>query len=110
MNGADSCFRLTRSGTEPASSSRANGRAECEKNFRLVFQQIRNGKTAAPYMDIQPKDIKIQMLGGVAIVTFHLNEVNGFLNRRTIVLTKTTTGWEIVRLHASEVAGTSLQR
>jgi uncharacterized protein len=97
-------------GTEPVSSSRANGRAEFEKNFRLVFQQIRNGKAAAPYMDIQPKDMKIQMSGGVAIVTFHLDDGNGFLNRRTIVLTKTTAGWKIVHLHASEVAATSLDR
>ena len=40
---------------------RANGRAEFEKTFKVVFQQIRSGKTGAPYMDIQPKDMRLQM-------------------------------------------------
>jgi ketosteroid isomerase-like protein len=35
---------------------RANGRAEFEKAFNMVFQQIRGEKTRPPYMDIQPKD------------------------------------------------------
>jgi ketosteroid isomerase-like protein len=90
---------------------RANGRAEFEKTFKTVFEQIRSGKTAAPYMDIQPKGVRIQVFGNVAIVTFHLDDREGFLNRRTIVLNKTEQGWKIVHLHASEVslAGTRLQ-
>lgn len=83
---------------------RANGRAEFEKTFKVVFEQIRNGQKAAPYMDIQPKDMKLQLLDGVAIATFHLDDRAGFLNRRTIVLNKTQAGWKIVHLHASEVS------
>jgi ketosteroid isomerase-like protein len=89
---------------------RANGRAEFERTFKAVFQQIRDGKTAAPYMDIQPKDMKVQMFGDCAIATFHLDERPGLLNRRTIVLTKTNAGWKIVHLHASEVSATTRQR
>jgi ketosteroid isomerase-like protein len=89
---------------------RANGRAEFEKTFKVVFQQIRGGKPAAPYMDLQPKDLKLQMFGDFAIATFHLNDRAGFLNRRTIVLAKSRAGWKIVHLHASEVSETSAQR
>jgi hypothetical protein len=39
---------------------RANGRAEFEKTFKVVFQQIRSRKTAAPYMDIQAKDLRFR--------------------------------------------------
>jgi len=88
---------------------RANGRAEFEKAFRTVFEQIRSGKTAAPYMDIQPREMKIQLFGNVAIATFHLDDRAGFVNRRTIVLNKSETGWKIVHLHASEVAVTTAQ-
>jgi ketosteroid isomerase-like protein len=83
---------------------RATGRPEFERSFKVVFEQIRNGRTTPPYMDIQPKDMKIQMFGNVAIATFHLDDRPGFLNRRTIVLNKTPVGWKIVHLHASEVA------
>jgi ketosteroid isomerase-like protein len=87
-----------------AMPQRANGRAEFEKAFKAVFQQIRGGKTAAPYMDIQPKELRIQLFGDIAITTFHLDDRPGFLNRRTIVLNKTEKGWKIVHLHASEVS------
>ena len=89
---------------------RASGRAEFEKTFKTVFEQIRSGKTAAPYMDIQPKEMKIQLFGNVAIATFHLNDRAGFVNRRTIVLSNGETGWKIVHLHASEVSVTKPRR
>lgn len=92
-----------------AMPERANGRAEFEKGFKTVFQQIRGSKTAAPYMDIQPKDLKIQRFGDVAIATFHLDDRAGFLNRRTIVLNRTRKGWKIVHLHASEVSVTGVR-
>jgi ketosteroid isomerase-like protein len=89
---------------------RANGRTEFEKTFKVVFEQIRSRKTAAPYIDIQPKGMKLQMFGDFAIATFHLDDRAGFLNRRTIVMTKTTAGWKIVHLHASEVSLTTTRR
>jgi ketosteroid isomerase-like protein len=87
-----------------AMPQRANARAELEKSFKMVFQQIRGSKTAAPYMDIQPKELRIQLFGDLAIATFHLDDRAGYLNRRTIVLNKTEKGWKIVHLHASEVS------
>jgi|SRR5215469_5850822 len=88
---------------------RASGRKEFEKTFNVVFQQIRGAKTSAPYMDIQPKDMRIQIFGDIAIATFHLDDRAGFLNRRTVVLHKTRAGWKIVHLHASEVPITNTQ-
>jgi ketosteroid isomerase-like protein len=83
---------------------RANGRAEFEKAFKAVFQQVRGTRTTAPYMDIQPKELRVQLFGDVAIATFHLEDRSGFLNRRTIVLNRTGKEWKIVHLHASEVS------
>ena len=95
----------------PAGSpERANGRAEFEKTFKTVFEQIRVGRTAVPYMDIQPRALKIQLFGSVAIATFHLDDRVGFVNRRTIVLRKTRADWKIVHLHASEVPVPSARR
>jgi len=92
-----------------AMPERATGRSEFEKGFQTVFQQIRGNKTAAPYMDIQPRELRIQRFGDVAIATFHLDDRAGFLNRRTIVLNKTEKGWKIVHLHASEVSLTGVR-
>jgi ketosteroid isomerase-like protein len=85
-------------------SNRASGRQEYERTFQKVFDRIRAGRTQGPYMDIQPRDLRLQIAGNVAIVTFHLDDRPGFLNRRTIVLQKQPSGWKIIHLHASEVA------
>ena len=83
---------------------RAQGRQEFEKCFQKVFDRIRAGRTQGPYMDIQPKDLKLQITPEVAIATFHLDDRPGFLNRRTIVLQKRNSAWKIIHLHASEVS------
>jgi ketosteroid isomerase-like protein len=85
-------------------ANRATGRIEFEQHFKQVFEQIRAGRSKGPYMDIQPRELRIQLLGEVAIVTFHLDDRPGFINRRTLLLKKTTAGWKIAHLHASEVA------
>jgi ketosteroid isomerase-like protein len=85
-------------------TGRANGRPEFEANFRQVFEQIRAGRTQPPYMHLQPRDLRIQSYGEIAIATFHLDDRPGVLNRRTIVLCRRKGQWKIVHLHASETA------
>jgi ketosteroid isomerase-like protein len=79
---------------------RANTKTEIETIFRKVFDNARKQKANAPYLDIQPKEMKIQLLGAVAIVTFLLDDPE-FLGRRTLVLKKGVNDWKIVHLHAS---------
>jgi len=83
---------------------RASGRDAVEEHFQRVFEQIRAGRTQGPYMDLRPRELQVTILGAVAVVTFHLDDRPGFINRRTLVLRKTSRGWKIVHLHASEVA------
>ena len=84
-------------------ASRANGRAQFEEHFRLVFEQIRAGRTSGPYMDIEPRELGVEIIGNAAIVTFQLDDRPGFVNRRTLVLRKAGGVWKITHLHASEV-------
>ncbi|HEY1467473.1 MAG TPA: nuclear transport factor 2 family protein [Candidatus Acidoferrum sp.] len=84
-------------------ADRADGRAQYEAHFRLVFEQIRAGRTSGPYMDLQPRDLRVQIIGTAAIVTFQLDDRPGFVNRRTLVLRKLGGLWKIAHLHASEV-------
>jgi len=82
------------------SPRRANGKTEIEAVFKSVFDNARKQKLGPPYLNIQPKEMKIQMLGGMAIVTLHLEDPD-LLGRRTIVFQKRGGQWVIVHLHAS---------
>jgi ketosteroid isomerase-like protein len=83
---------------------RAEDKSGLESQFCQVFETIRGSQTKPPYMDIQPRDLRIQMLSSdIAVATFHLDDRPNVLNRRTIVWQKKQKGWKIVHIHASEV-------
>ncbi len=87
----------------PNASVRATGRAEFEPAWRRVFQGIRGTRTTPPFMDLRPERLQVQMLSDVAIVTFELHDVPGYIGRRTIVLRREHGTWRIAHLHASNV-------
>jgi hypothetical protein len=82
---------------------RANNKIEIEKIFKSFFDVMRARKSSPPYLEIIPKDLRIQTLNTVAVVSFTLEDP-GMLGRRTIVLEKRNENWFIVHLHASGVA------
>jgi ketosteroid isomerase-like protein len=79
---------------------RANNKTEIETIFKNVFANARKQKSSPPYLVIEPKELKIQLMDNVAIASFTLDDP-ALLGRRTIVLKKINTKWLIVHLHAS---------
>lgn len=55
-----------------------------------------------PYFSIDPRDMRVQMLGDIALVTFHLQQPDG-IGRRTLILQHTGYTWKILHLHASNL-------
>jgi ketosteroid isomerase-like protein len=86
-------------------AKRLDGRANYEPSWQAVFADTRSssGRSQSPFMDLKPEDVKIQMLRGAAVVTFHLNRGGTSLGRRTLVVRRTSSGWKIIHLHASNV-------
>ena len=76
--------------------------AVCE-GWQVAFEYLGTLRSAPPYVDLTPLDLKVQRLGDrVAVVTFHLDlgEELG-LGRRTLVFAHRGGRWKIVHLHAS---------
>jgi ketosteroid isomerase-like protein len=80
--------------------TRAENREEVLNIFKKVFENAKQHNKSK--IDIQPKEVRIQMLSDCAIVSFHLNDPDLF-GRRTIILQKQKDKWLIVHLHASGV-------
>src|SRR5690348_14517069 len=71
------CFADESTAFFPPSSKfpyRANTKKEIEKIFTAVFDNARRQRSSPPYLDIHPKDLRIQLAGPVAIVTFLLED------------------------------------
>jgi ketosteroid isomerase-like protein len=76
-----------------------------EEAWLGVFARIKkqSGRDAPPYMNLQPKDLRIQILGPeIALATFHL--IDGrILCRRSILMKQSSGVWKIVHVHASNL-------
>ena len=89
----------------PQIAKRIDSAADFNQAWLAVFDGIKkaSGRTAPPYMDLVPRDLRIDFLSpGVAIATFHLVRGND-VSRRTLVWKKFANEWKIVHLHASNL-------
>ena len=53
-----------------------------------------------PYLSIDPDDLRIDVVGAAAVVTFHLGDEPP-RSRRTLVFVQEGGAWRIAHLHAS---------
>ena len=82
---------------------RVNGKDEIETVFKSFFDDVRKQKPTPPHLNIEPREMKIQMLRDSAVVTFHLLRDNDSLGRRIVIFQKQKGIWLIVHLHASNL-------
>jgi ketosteroid isomerase-like protein len=89
----------------PDTPRRADGRDSVEARFRRFFDAglaawTRSGRTGPPRMGINPRDLRVQVVGDVAIVSFHLGTTTP--SRRSVVFARRAPGeWKVVHWHAS---------
>jgi len=86
---------------EAPSVDRIDGREQVEDGFRSVFDATRKQASGPPYLHIVPKNVRTQMYGKVAIVTFEFDRADNTVGRRTIVFVLERNEWRIVHIHAS---------
>jgi ketosteroid isomerase-like protein len=101
------CFSSTATIFHPAAPNirRIDSLDEFEKAWLGVFERIKksSGRTSPPYMNLNPLNLRVEMLSpDVALVTFHLLD-GSIVNRRTLVFKRDADGWKIVHIHASNI-------
>jgi ketosteroid isomerase-like protein len=82
---------------------RIQGRREIENVWLTIFPEFVDTKNTRK-LQINPKDINIQLYQQTAIVTFHLGDGGNTLSRRTLVMVKENENWKIAHIHASSVS------
>jgi ketosteroid isomerase-like protein len=83
---------------------RVDGAAAVEARWQRFFEQARTRRAGPPYLQIRPRDVRVDRYGDVGLVTFTfdgLPELQGQVARRTLVLVQERGAWKVVHLHAS---------
>lgn len=83
-------------------ASRRTGINEIENTWLQLFPEFKD-KANTLKLNIDPKDILIQVFGNSAIVTFHLGNGEKYIARRTLIMVNENNTWKIAHLHASYV-------
>lgn len=81
-------------------ASRKSGIKEIEKTWLELFPEFKDS-TSTLKLGITPLNMRVQVYGQMAIVTFHLGKGDKYLSRRTLVMVKVKEEWKIAHLHAS---------
>jgi uncharacterized protein (TIGR02246 family) len=81
---------------------RLEDRQQIATAFGAFFEAVKRERSAPPYMNLVPEGTRVQLLGDVAVVTFHFRGED-IISRRTVVLQKRSGAWLIVHLHASNL-------
>ena len=79
-----------------------HGRADVSAYFHAMFDGVR-AHAPQPRLDVQPRDVVIQLAGDTAVVTFEFARADGGYGRRTMVLVHRHGGWKILHIHASNI-------
>lgn len=94
----------------PDSPSRLEGKDQIAEVFGPLYAHLRTTIDGPEYMELAPRDLEVQIDGNTAVVTFHLGSMPErplerpyFFSRRTLVLTRSDSGWLITHLHASNI-------
>jgi ketosteroid isomerase-like protein len=82
--------------------TRLQGSGAIGQALEAVLAGVR--ATGATSMALDPEDVVVQEWGDTAVATFHLRGAH--LARRTVVLRRQATRWQIVHLHASNAPRT----
>ena len=83
-------------------AKRISGKQAIEKTWLLIFPAFADTANTIK-LQINPKNLHIQLYGKTAIVTFHLGDGVNSLSRRTLVMIKQKRIWKIAHLHASSL-------
>jgi len=84
-------------------ASRIEGQQEAEAFWLTIFPEFDDPKSTRK-LQINPKDLKIQLYGQTAIVTFNLGDGVNKISRRTLVMVNKDSSWKIAHLHASSIS------
>jgi hypothetical protein len=82
-------------------AERVNTKAEMLSVFDQYFQKTKREKSGPPYLVIEPRDVRVQINQGIAILTFHVLGP-GLIGRRTLVY-RNDGAWKIIHMHGSQV-------
>lgn len=78
--------------------------------FQSLFEKARS-RPGPPYLNISPEDLRLEIVPGLALASFHLRGLAGRppneVGRRTAVLRNETGIWRICHLHVSTQAEAS---
>ncbi len=86
---------------------RVIGRTAVETRWRRFFEEMRARRPGPPYLHLKPRDLRVERLGDVGLVTFVLDGLSAAdgrqlpLQRRTLLFIWERETWKLVHLHAS---------
>ena len=73
------------------------------KRFRSFFAEVRSTRPGPPYLHLQPRELRVEVMGDAGLVTFMLGRAPGDVSRRTLLFVRERGAWKLRHMHASNM-------
>ena len=81
---------------------RIEGAAVGER-FRKFFAEVRSTRPGPPYLHLEPRELRAEVIGDGGLATFMLGRAPGEVSRRTAFFVRERGEWKLRHLHASNM-------
>lgn len=81
---------------------RVEGAAVGER-FRSFFAEVRSTRPGPPFLHLQPRELRVEVVGDAGLVTFMLGRAPGDVSRRTLLFVRERGAWKLRHMHASNM-------
>lgn len=80
--------------------------AEVGVRFRSFFTEVKSTRPGPPYLRLEPRELRAEVMGEAALVTFMLGRAPGDVSRRTLLFVRERGAWKLRHMHASNMPAT----
>jgi ketosteroid isomerase-like protein len=95
------CWSSDPSAFYPGDDTRVGGRAAVLTRFRTMFEEIPLRASGPPYLNLKPRNLRINRYGEAGLVTFMIPDRPGPAPLRSLVFVREAGAWKLVHLHAT---------
>jgi ketosteroid isomerase-like protein len=95
------CWSADPSAFYPGDDTRVDGRAAVLTRFRTMFEEIPLRASGPPYLNLKPRNLRINRYGEAGLVTFMIPDRPGPTLLRSLLFVREAGAWKLAHLHAT---------
>ena len=90
----------------PGDDIRIDGREAVLARFRMIFDRASLHSSGPRYLQLEPRNLRVDRYGDAGLVTFTLGDTPGSVALRSLLFVRETGAWKLAHVHGTKLPTT----